>query len=129
MSHFLLDRFHYDYRPLRHHLRPDFAVPESPLAQLRNVIGWYLISTAISLALLNICGDSWRVVTLAVTTSIAAMQFTRTVHPHAGDDPLVIIITHAPWSFIAVPVLVGAMILVCCGVLTNNLSRDRHYPK
>jgi CBS-domain-containing membrane protein len=106
-----------------------FAVPDGPLSQPRNVIGGHLLATAISLIFLHLFGDQWWVITLAVATSIAAMQATKTLHPPAGADPLVVILSNATWSFIAIPVFIGSVVLIVCAVITNNLSRDRHYPK
>jgi CBS-domain-containing membrane protein len=106
-----------------------FGAPDSPLAQPRNVIGGHLIATAISLLLLQTLGNSWWVVALGISTTIGVMQYTKTLHPPAGADPLVVLLTQAPWSFIFIPVLMGAVILVLCGVITNNFAKDRHYPK
>lgn len=106
-----------------------FAAPESPLAQPRNVIGGHVIATIISLVILHFLGNHWWVLAFAVATAIAAMQVTRTLHPPAGADPLVVILTGAPWSFVVAPVLVGAVTLVLCAVITNNFAKDRHYPK
>lgn len=106
-----------------------FGAPDSPLAQPRNIIVGHLISTAIALLFLHFLGDSWWVITLSVATAIAAMQLTRTLHPPAGADPIVVILTHAQPSFILVPVLAGAVLFVLCGVITNNFFKDRHYPK
>lgn len=106
-----------------------FGAPDSPLAQPRNVIFGHLIATAIALIMLNLFGNAWWVVALAMGTSIAAMQITRTLHPPAGADPLVAIIGNAGLGFIFAPVLLGALILVLFGVLANNLCKDRHYPK
>ena len=106
-----------------------FGAPDSPLAQPRNVIGGHVIATAISLVFLHVLGDSWYVVALCVGTAIAMMQWTKTLHPPAGADPLVVILTHASWSFVFIPVFVGAVILVLCAVITNNVAKERHYPK
>ena len=106
-----------------------FGAPDSPLAQPRHVIGGHFIAATISVALAQIFGDSWWVLALGVGTTIAVMQLTRTLHPPAGADPLVIITSHASWGFIFVPVVAGAIILVICGVITNNFAKDRHYPK
>lgn len=106
-----------------------FAAPDSPLSQPRNVIGGHFIATAISLIFLNLFGNDWWVLAITVATAIAAMQMTKTLHPPAGADPLVVIITGAPWSFLISPVLAGAVTLVLCAVITNNFSKDRHYPK
>lgn len=106
-----------------------FGAPDSPLAQPRNVIGGHCIATLISLTLLHLFGADWWVMALAVATSIGVMQLTSTLHPPAGATPLVVIMTKAAWSFFFVPVLSGAIILVLCAVLFNNLVEDRHYPK
>jgi CBS-domain-containing membrane protein len=106
-----------------------FGAPDSPLAQPRNVIGGHVIATAISLLFLYVLGDSWWVVALGVSTTIAVMQYTRTLHPPAGADPIVVILTHASWQFIFIPVLAGAVILVICSLITNNFDKNRHYPK
>ncbi|HEY9615473.1 MAG TPA: HPP family protein [Microcoleaceae cyanobacterium] len=106
-----------------------FGAPDSPLAQPRNVIGGHCIATLISLTLLHLFGADWWVMALAVATSIGIMQLTSTLHPPAGATPLVVIMSKAAWSFLVVPVLSGAIILVICAVLFNNLLEDRHYPK
>lgn len=106
-----------------------FGAPDSPLAQPRNVIGGHCIATLLSLTLLHLLGGEWWVMALAVATAIAVMQLTATLHPPAGATPLVVMMTKAKWSFFFFPVLSGALILVVCAVLFNNLARDRSYPK
>lgn len=106
-----------------------FGATESPLAQPRNVIGGHLIAATISVLLGQWLGDSWWVLALGVATAISVMQLTKTLHPPAGADPLVIITSHASWNFIFVPVLLGAVVLVTCAVLTNNFIKNRHYPQ
>lgn len=106
-----------------------FGAPDSPVAQPRNVIGGYFIATILSIIIWKIAGDGWWVVALSVGTIIAIMQFTRTLHPPAGAIVLVVMSGHASWSFVFVPVLAGAALLVLCGVITNNFAKDRHYPK
>ena len=106
-----------------------FGVSESPLAQPRNIIGGHLLSTFIGLVCLQLFGQHWWVMAIAVATSIAGMQFTRTVHPPAGADPLVVILSSSSWNFLLTPVLLGSIALVLCAVLFNNLISDRSYPK
>jgi CBS-domain-containing membrane protein len=75
-----------------------FALPQSPLAQPRNLIGGHLISTAIGLAVFSWLGTSPVSFGLAVGLAIAAMQLTGTLHPPAGADPIVVIMSKAAWS-------------------------------
>ncbi len=106
-----------------------FAIPESPLAQPRNIIGGHLISTFIGLVCLYLLGNSWWSVAIAVGLSISLMLLTRTTHPPAGADPIVVILTTQGWAFLLTPVLVGSILLVVIAVLFNNLIKDRQYPK
>lgn len=106
-----------------------FGAPDSPLAQPRNVIGGHCIATLISLTLLHVFGSDWWVMALAVATAIGAMQLTSTLHPPAGATPLVVIMTKVSWGFFFVPVLSGALVLVACAVLFNNLAHERRYPR
>lgn len=106
-----------------------YGVFDSPLAQPRNIIGGHLISTIIGLIVLYTLGSNPIAMALGVSLAIACMQLTKTVHPPAGADPLVILATHPSASFLITPVAVGAIILVLVALITNNLASQRHYPK
>jgi len=112
-----------------------YAAPSSPLAQPRNFIGGNLLSALI--------GCLWRLsinhldrataAAFAVSTSIAAMQFTETVHPPGGAIALIAVITEPtlPWAnflYIFIPVLSASMIMLILALLINNLSNYRTYP-
>jgi CBS-domain-containing membrane protein len=88
-----------------------FVLPDSPLAKARNVVGGHLISTGVGLVMLHIFGDSTWSIALSVGLSILLMQLTRTVHPPAGADPLVVMLSGAGWSYLFTPVLLGAVLI------------------
>lgn len=88
-----------------------FVLPDSPLAKARNVVGGHLISTGAGLVMLHLFGDSTWIIALSVGLSILLMQLTRTVHPPAGADPLVVMLSHAGWSYLFTPVLFGAVLI------------------
>ena len=106
-----------------------FGVPDSPLAQPRNVIGGNLVAALVSLTILHLFGSSPWAMGMAVATAIGMMQFTGTLHPPSGAVALVIMMTKAPWNFLLTPVLEGSIILVLCAVVFNNLAEERTYPK
>ena len=106
-----------------------FAVPDSPLAQPRNIIGGHCLATIVGLTCLHLFGNDAWVMALAVATAIGCMQLTHTLHPPAGATPLVIFMTGASWQFFFRPVLTGSLLLVLCAVVFNNLASDRSYPK
>lgn len=106
-----------------------FGVPDSPLAQPRNVIGGNFIAALVSLTLLHLFGAEPWTMGMAVATAIGIMQLTGTVHPPSGAVALVVMMTEPSWQFLLTPALEGSMILVLCAVVFNNLAEDRTYPK
>lgn len=106
-----------------------FGVPDSPLAQPRNVIGGNLVAALVSLSILHLFGSNPGAMGLAVATAIGIMQFTGTVHPPSGAVALVVMMTKASWQFLLTPALEGSIIMVLCAVVFNNLAEERTYPK
>ena len=105
-----------------------FSLPQSPLAQPRNVIGGHLVSTAIGPLVFRFLGAQPVSFGLAVGISIAAMELTRTLHPPAGADPIVVILAKASWPFLLSPVFVGSVAIVMLAFVYHcGLSR-RQYP-
>ncbi|HLO76347.1 MAG TPA: HPP family protein [Magnetospirillum sp.] len=105
-----------------------FGLPDSPLAQPRAVIGGHLISAAVGLIFLSLFPVAWWSLALAVASAVVLMQLTRTTHPPAGANPLVVMLTGAGWSFLATPVLAGAVMIVVVALACNNLAPGRRYP-
>ncbi|MDX3775172.1 HPP family protein [Chromatiaceae bacterium AAb-1] len=100
-----------------------FGVPESPLAQPKNVLLGHLIA-----AFIGICFSEYAVVapwSLAVATglTITIMLLTGTTHPPAGANPMLIMLTGQSWDFLVMPVLAGAVILVLSGYAVKRCRR------
>ena len=72
-----------------------FGVPDSPLAQPRNVIGGNFIAALVSLTILHLFGSSPWAMGMAVATAIGMMQLTGTLHPPSGAVALVVMMTKA----------------------------------
>ncbi|MBL4677326.1 MAG: HPP family protein [Mucilaginibacter sp.] len=106
-----------------------FGVPDSPLAQPRNIVGGHFIASLIGLAVYHVLGQAWYSMAIGVGLAIFLMQLTKTTHPPAGADPLIIILSGASWKFLISPVLSGSLILVAVAVLFNNIHSKRKYPK
>lgn len=106
-----------------------FGVPDSPLAQPRNVIGGNFLGALLSLIILKFLGSSPWTMGLAVSSAIALMQLTRTLHPPSGAIALVVMMTKPEWRFLITPAFEGSVILVLCAVVFNNLASERTYPK
>ena len=106
-----------------------FGYPDVPFSQPRNVILGHFISSLLGLIFLAAFGVHWWSLALAVGTAIAAMMFTRTVHPPAGSNPVIVFLTQPSWSFLWYPTLAGALLLVAVALIYNNAIRDTRYPK
>lgn len=106
-----------------------FGLPDSPLAQPRNIVGGHLVSTLIGLVVLHTLGNSWWSCALAVGLALVAMQQTRTLHAPAGANPLVVIASGASFGFLLTPVLAGSLVVVAVAWCVNNARSRGSYPK
>lgn len=105
-----------------------FGVPDSPLSQPANVIGGHLLATTLSLALAPILPATPMGMAMAVGAAISLMLLLRITHPPAGADPLLVLSAHPGWSFLLMPVLVGAVVLVALALVVHRLPPSRVYP-
>jgi CBS-domain-containing membrane protein len=106
-----------------------FGYPDVPFSQPRNVIVGHVLSTLIGLAFVYFCGPQWWSVALAVGTAIAGMMLTRTVHPPAGSNPVIVFLLQPGWDFALFPTLTGAVILVLVALIFHNATREARWPK
>ncbi|WP_281889697.1 HPP family protein [Paenibacillus sp. YYML68] len=109
-----------------------FALPDSPLAQPRSIVGGHLLSTVIGLVLLHTAGSHTWSAALGVGLAIVLMQRTRTLHPPAGADPLVVLLggsSSASWSFLVTPALLGSALIVAVAWAYHRLGSKRPYPQ
>ena len=105
-----------------------FAVPNSPLAQPRNLIFGNMIGGIVSLLMVYLFGSEPWVMALSVATAIKVMQLTKTLHPPGGAVALVGVMSEADLNFLFTPVLLGSIILLLCTLVFNNLMPNRSYP-
>lgn len=111
-----------------------YGVIQSPLAQPRNLIGGHLISALIGVTVQKIAPDIlWITAPLAVSLSIIAMQYTKTLHPPGGATALIAVtgsekLKALGYLYILFPVLSGVLILLLVALLINNMTSKRKYP-
>jgi len=106
-----------------------FGFPDAPFSQPRNVVVGHFLSTLTGLVFLMFCGPVWWSVALAVGVAIMLMMITRTVHPPAGSNPVIVFLLQPGWDYLFFPTLSGAILLVLVALMYNNLSRSANYPK
>jgi len=106
-----------------------FAYPKSPFSQPRNVVLGHFFSTGIGLLFLHFLGNEWWSMALALPTAISVMLLTRTVHPPAGSNPLIVFLLNAEFDFLFLPTLSGSIILVLVALFYINLHPNKTYPE
>ena len=103
------------------------AVHESPLAKPTNILLGHILSALSGVIILHLIGDHFLALGLAVGLAIFVMIITKTIHPPAGANPIIVILTGQGISFVLFPVAVGAFMLVIFAYLYNKLLK-RNYP-
>ncbi len=107
---------------------------QSPLAQPRNLVGGHLVSALIGVTVAKLVPDLIYIAApLAVSFSIVAMQYTKTLHPPGGATALIAIIgtekiKHLGYLYVLSPVLSGSLILLITAFIFNNITSKRRYP-
>ncbi|GAP96052.1 HPP family protein [Leptolyngbya sp. NIES-2104] len=104
-----------------------YAIPDSPLAQPRNVILGNCIGAIVCVTFVQCFGTAPWVIALSVATAIKLMQLTRTLHPPGGAVALVGAMNGASWSYLLTPVLAGSLIMVGCTIAFHRLAVRKSY--
>ena len=102
--------------------------PEAEPAQPRALVGGHLVATLVGLVMVKIAGPNPWAAALAVGLAMAAMHLTGTFHPPAGINPLLVVVNDMSWSFIAVPVACGALLLLAFTYAWHNIFRRGSWP-
>jgi CBS-domain-containing membrane protein len=105
-----------------------FALPKSPLAQPKNILGGHLLTTAIGLITLYY----WEVTPISIAISVglgvSLMMLTNTLHPPAGANPILVLSLNVSWDFLFTPVLSGCLLIVLFGWFYHNWISRIGYP-
>ena len=114
-----------------------YDAPQAEFSQPRNLIGGHIISATIGITVYQYLSlDVALLGALAVSLSIVAMHFTRTLHPPGGATALIAVfgsseVHELGYLFVITPIGTGTVIMLIVALFVNNLSRNpkRHYPK
>jgi CBS-domain-containing membrane protein len=98
-----------------------FGMTRAAAAQPRALVGGHLGGALIGIACYQFCGDALWVYALAQALALAFMLLTRTVHPPAGANPLIMIQSHAGFAALWQPVLLGVLALAAVAFVWSRL--------
>ena len=102
------------------------AVYDSPLAKPKNLILGHILSALSGVIIFYLFGNTFISLGLGVALAVFVMMITDTVHPPAGANPIIVILTGQSLSFVILPVAIGAFIIVVFAYLYNKLLK-RNY--
>ncbi|AET66384.1 CBS-domain-containing membrane protein [Desulfosporosinus orientis DSM 765] len=106
-----------------------YGVPDAPLSQPRNVIMGHILSAVAGVSTFLLFGLTWWSPALGTALALVIMILTKTTHPPGGATALFAVLSKAHPFYVFNPIALGAVILVVIGLIVNNLSPNRQYPK
>lgn len=106
-----------------------FGLTRAPAAQPRALFGGHLGGAFVGIACYQALGDVPAAYVLATVLALALMLLTRTVHPPAGANPILMVYVHAGWPVLWHPVLLGIATLAAVAAVWSRLYPGLvHYP-
>ena len=103
------------------------SMHNSPLAQPKNIFFGHLLSALSGLIVLKIFGNNIFSLGLGVGLAIFLMMITKTIHPPAGGNPLIVILTGKSFLFIFTPIVIGSTLIIVYAIIFNRVV-GRRYP-
>ena len=104
------------------------SVHSSPLAQPKNIFFGHIISSLCGFIIMYFFGINFISIGIAVGLAVTLMMISKTVHPPAGANPIIILLGNEPFSFLFMPITIGAGFLVIYSILFNRFICKRKYP-
>jgi CBS-domain-containing membrane protein len=106
-----------------------FGLTTAPAAQPRALFGGHIGGALSGILCSHLFGDALWVYVLALVLALVFMLATKTVHPPAGANPLIMVHAHAGWFAIWQPVAVGVAVLAVVAAAWSRLIPGMiHYP-
>jgi len=98
-----------------------FGLTRAPAAQPRALFGGHLGSALIGVLCYQLFGDALWVYALAQGLALSYMLLTKTLHPPAGANPLIMIYSHADMAALWCPVFIGIFSLALVAFIWSRI--------
>tara|TARA_B100000780_G_scaffold17747_1_gene11571 strand:+ start:1362 stop:1832 length:471 start_codon:yes stop_codon:yes gene_type:complete len=104
------------------------ALPASPLARPRNIFFGHLISAGAGIIIGATMGVTFYTIGIAVGLAILFMMLTDRLHPPAGGNPILVMISGTVLDYNVLPLAVGVTIILLYSIIFNKIILKREYP-
>jgi CBS-domain-containing membrane protein len=105
-----------------------FALPEAPLSQPRSVLLGHVGASAIALGCLACFGPQWWAIGLATGLGVGYMMATRTVHPPAASNAIVVFLAKPGWVSCLGSTVGGTILLIAIAFFYHRATGRHRYP-
>jgi CBS-domain-containing membrane protein len=106
-----------------------FGLTRAPAAQPRAILGGHLAGAFFGILAFKLLGATLPAYALAISGALGFMLLTRTMHPPAGANPVLMVYAQAGWSALLFPVLAGVACLMAVAFVWSRLYPGLvHYP-
>ena len=103
------------------------AVHNSPLAEPKNIFLGHTLSALSGVIIFALMGSSFISLGIAVGLAVFVMGTFDSIHPPAGANPIIAILGGKGFSFVLMPVALGAVVIILFALFYNKLL-GRDYP-
>lgn len=110
-----------------------FGLTTAPASQPRALLGGHLIAALVGVVSYQVFGDAPWVMAIAILGAIAVMLITKTVHPSALANPLIMMQAQANLWGIWTLIFSGVLVLMVIAMIWSRLGpsfglQRHHYP-
>jgi CBS-domain-containing membrane protein len=105
-----------------------FVLTETEAAQPRALLGGHIGGALIGILCYQLFGDALWVSVVAVVLTMMYMVVTRTIHPPAGANPLIMVDHHAAFQSLLNPVGAGVLMLFIVAMMWSRVRPGKRYP-
>jgi CBS-domain-containing membrane protein len=106
-----------------------FALTDAEAAQPRALFGGHLGGALIGIVCYQLFGDALWVSAVALVLTMVFMVVTRTIHPPAGANPLLMVHHHANFMALLKPVGLGILVIFLIAMVWSRLRPGKKYPR